>query len=102
MGTNTREYKDGVIHFAPHIDGSNADYFNRGFDTLLMFRDNNANGRTVVRGFGKEWEQTLAKVLEAPARDDAEQKVSVLGQLKAERPQREARRTRPPGTEQEL
>jgi hypothetical protein len=86
VGTNAREYKDGVIHFAPHIDGENIAYFNKGFDTLLMFRENNANGNTVVRGFGKDWEQPLSKALDASS-CHAVRKPSVLGQLKAERPQ---------------
>lgn len=100
VGTNAREYKNGVIHFAPNIDGKNIEYFNRGFDTLLMFRENNANGKTVVRGFGSVWEQALSKVLEAPARD-AEQRASVLGQLKAERPPQAVQQSKATSTEKE-
>lgn len=93
VGTNTREYKHGVIHFAPNLPAENMEYFNKGFDTLLMFRENNANGKTVVRGFGKQWEQPLSRVMEAGHDATAYttvQKPSVLGQLKAERPQQEA------------
>ena len=58
-----------------------------------MCRANNANGQTVVRGFGKLWEQPLSKVIEAgrdvPAQED-EKKPSIRAQLKAGQPNQEA------------
>ncbi|SFH33313.1 Antirestriction protein (ArdA) [Lachnospiraceae bacterium NLAE-zl-G231] len=67
VGTG-REYKDGVIHFAPNIDGHNTEQFDRAFSTLEMFRENNANGKTVIRGFGDRWEQPLSNLI--PERSD--------------------------------
>ena len=67
IGTG-REYKDGVIHFAPNIDGQNPEQFDRAYSTLEMFRKNKANGKTVVRGFGDRWEQPLSNLI--PERSD--------------------------------
>ena len=67
IGTG-REYKDGVIHFAPNIDGQNPEHFDRAYSTLEMFRKNKANGKTVVRGFGDRWEQPLSNLI--PERSD--------------------------------
>ena len=67
IGTG-REYKDGVIHFAPNIDGQNPEQFDRAYSTLEMFRENKANGKTVVRGFGDRWEQPLSNLI--PERSD--------------------------------
>lgn len=58
-----KDFKDGVIHFSPNIDSRYSILFNRAFDTLEMFSRNNANDNTVVRGFGKTWEQPLSKIL---------------------------------------
>lgn len=88
VGTG-RGYKNGVIHFAPPIDGKNTVFFNRAFDTLLMLRENGANDKTVVRGFGKAWEQPLSKALgggDSPGRGE---KPSVRAQLKATPSKRE-------------
>ena len=62
IGTG-RDYKNGVIHFAPNIDGQNPEQFDRTYSTLEMFRENNANGKTVVRGFGDRWEQPLSNLI---------------------------------------
>ena len=67
IGTG-REYKNGVIHFAPNIDGQNPEQFDRAYSTLEMFRENKANGKTVVRGFGDRWEQPLSNLI--PERSD--------------------------------
>lgn len=67
VGTG-REYRDGVIHFAPSIDSRSAGQIDRAFSTLEMFRENNANGKTVVRGFGDRWEQPLSYLI--PERSD--------------------------------
>ena len=56
-------YKHGVIHFAPHINGKNADRLTDGYNTLQMFRENGAIADTVVRGFPGAWEQPLSAVL---------------------------------------
>ena len=67
IGTG-KQYKDGVIHFAPAIDASNPEQFDRAFSTVEMFARNGANGKTVIRGFGDVWEQPLSKLIfERPA-----------------------------------
>jgi hypothetical protein len=53
----------GVIHFAPPASGKNVDMFVAAYNTLQMFRENGAVAGTVVRGFGKEWEQPLSNIL---------------------------------------
>lgn len=62
IGTG-KNYKQGIIHFAPNIPASVQELFNKGFDTLEMFRRNNAKDKTVVRGFGRIWEQPLKNIL---------------------------------------
>jgi len=67
IGTS-RQYKEGVIHFAPAIDkNSPAELFNRAFDTLTMFRENGAKDGTVIRAFGEPWEQPLRGIIPAPS-----------------------------------
>ena len=58
VGTG-KSYPAGVIHFAPNVDAQNVSLFNRAFDTLEMFQRNGALPDTVVRGFGRQWEQAL-------------------------------------------
>lgn len=62
VGTG-KNYKQGVIHFAPNIPTNVPEFFNKGYDTLLMFANNNANSKTVVRGFGRTWEQPLENII---------------------------------------
>lgn len=57
------DYPVGVIHFAPSVDARNIELFDRAFDTLKMFADNGIMYRTVIRGFGKEWEQPASAIL---------------------------------------
>lgn len=73
-------YPKGVIHFAPCVDERNIGLFNGAFDTLEMFRENGALADTVIRGFGKRWEQSLSDIF-ADMRKP-ERKPSVRGQLK--------------------
>jgi len=73
-------YPHGVIHFAPHVSGANILLFERAFDTLQMFSGNGAEGGTLIRGFGSAWEQPLSSIL-SPGRD-AEQRPSMLKELK--------------------
>lgn len=54
-----KDYPQGVIHFAPHIESRNAELFDRAFDALELFAKNGAAGSTVIRGFGNQWEQPL-------------------------------------------
>ncbi len=58
-----RSTPKGVIHFAPNVDDRNITLFDRAFDTLEMFRENGAAAETVVRAFGKRWEQPLFAIL---------------------------------------
>lgn len=85
VGTG-RQYKEGVIHFAPAI-GKNSpeDIFNRAYDTLTMFRENSARDGTVIRGFGAVWEQPLSSIIPT---------LSVLRRL--EQAKAEAGRREPP------
>lgn len=80
------DYPKGVIHFAPCVDERNITLFDRAFDTLEMFAENGALAGTVIRGFGKRWEQPLFSIL-SPQRE-TEQKPSVRRQLKT-RPAKE-------------
>ena len=57
------DYPVGVIHFAPSVDARNIELFDRAFDTLKMFADNGIMYGTVIRGFGKEWEQPASAIL---------------------------------------
>ncbi len=57
------DYPQGVIHFAPNIPkDAPEEVFNRAYDTVKMFQANGATDRTVVRGFGKEWEQLMSDI----------------------------------------
>ena len=69
IGTG-RSYPDGVIHFAPNIDSRNTEQFDRAFSTLEMFRENNANGKTVIRGFGDKWERPFSEIIPEKERSD--------------------------------
>ncbi len=62
VGTG-KDYKDGVIHFAPAIDAHNPEQFDRAFSTVEMFAQNGANGKTVIRDFGDVWEQQLSELI---------------------------------------
>lgn len=68
IGTGKR-YPSGVIHFAPHIPPDNIEAFDRAFSTLQMFSENSANGDTVIRGFGSQWEQPLNNIIEERKRE---------------------------------
>lgn len=57
-----RGFPHGVIHFAPSIDEKNIKMFDRAFDTLSMFSENGAAAKTLIRGFGRQWEQPLSAV----------------------------------------
>lgn len=62
IGTG-RDYPDGVIHFSPNIGTDNITAFDNAFSTLQMFSENGAAGDTVVRGFGRKWEQPLKDII---------------------------------------
>ena len=62
IGTG-RDYPDGVIHFAPNIGTDNIPAFDNAFSTLQMFSENGAAGDTVVRGFGRKWEEPLKDII---------------------------------------
>lgn len=87
VGTS-KEYPKGVIHFAPNVDERNITLFDRAFDTLEMFRENGAAAETVVRAFGKHWEQPLFSILNSMP--EPEHKPSVKEQLK-QKPEQNAR-----------
>lgn len=62
IGTG-RDYPNGVIHFAPNIGTDNITAFDNAFSTLQMFSENGVAGDTVVRGFGRKWEQPLKDII---------------------------------------
>ena len=62
VGTG-KNYPAGIIHFAPNVDAQNISLFNRAFDTLEMFQRNGALPDTVIRGFGRQWEQALSEAI---------------------------------------
>lgn len=72
------EYPSGVIHFAPAVNAQNLTLYNRAFDTLEMFLQNGGEPESAVRGFGKQWEQTMADIIPYAQ----EQKPSIHDQLK--------------------
>lgn len=65
-----KDYPQGVIHFAPHIESRNAELFDRAFDTLEVFARNGAKGDTVIRGFGNQWEQPLQNIIHISERSE--------------------------------
>lgn len=65
-----KDYPQGVIHFAPHIESRNAELFDRAFDALELFAKNGAAGSTVIRGFGNQWEQPLKNIIPSIERSD--------------------------------
>lgn len=79
IGTG-KDYPAGVIHFAPNVDTACTELFGRAFRTLEMFRENGALADTVIRGFGKRWEQPMCDIF--PDLRDRERKPSVRAQLK--------------------
>ncbi len=89
VGTSKRD-PYGVIHFAPHIPTNNVALFERGFDTLQMFAENGASSQTLIRGFGRQWEQPLAAIL-----PDMVPKCSVIEQLKQTAPSQEKKNLQP-------
>ena len=74
------DYPKGVIHFAPSVDERCTALFDRAFLTLAMFRENGALEGTVIRGFGKRWEQPMSDIFADML--EPEQKPSVREQLK--------------------
>lgn len=58
-----RQYPHGVIHFAPNVESANVEQFEKAFSTLEMFKENGAEGQTVIRGFGNTWEQPLSNII---------------------------------------
>ena len=69
-----------MIHFAPSVDERCIALFDRVFLTLAMFRENGALEGTVIRGFGKRWEQPMSDIFADTL--EPEQKPSVREQLK--------------------
>ena len=71
------EYKNGVIHFISPIEKTEGKRFNDGYSTLKMFARNGAEDDTVVRGFPRDWEQPLSKVIKAEKIITEEKQISV-------------------------
>lgn len=62
IGTGSK-YPYGVIHFAPNVETNNPERYERAFQTLEMFYENGAKPQTMIRGFGKQWEQPLSSII---------------------------------------
>lgn len=63
----SKNYPRGIIHFAPAVS---MEQFDRGFDTLQMFRQlEGINGDTVVRGFCSLPERKMSDLLPSSLQD---------------------------------
>lgn len=61
IGYNSRQYRHGIIHFAPNISEAT---FDRGFDTLTAFASQlRIDGKTRVLNFLKFGEQAMGDLL---------------------------------------
>jgi len=61
IGYNSRQYRHGIIHFAPNICKAS---FNQGFDTLSAFASQlHIDGKTKVLNFVKYGEQLMGDLL---------------------------------------
>ena len=61
IGYNSRQYRHGIIHFAPNICEAT---FNQGFDTLTAFASQlHIDGKTKVLNFVKYGEQLMGDLL---------------------------------------
>jgi hypothetical protein len=73
IGTNKREFKQGIIHFAPPIRTEEPERFEQGFKTLEVFLANGGGPKTIIRGFSApgdpaSWEQPASRLI--PGLDD--------------------------------
>ena len=57
------KYKNGIIHFAPHITGEANAQFNAAVDFIQISMENGLTENCVLRGFGKPWEQKISQAL---------------------------------------
>ena len=61
LGYNSRQYRHGIIHFAPNICEAT---FDQGFDTLTAFADQlRIDGKTKILNFVKYGEQLMGDLL---------------------------------------
>ena len=61
LGYNSRQYRHGIIHFAPNICEAT---FDQGFDTLTAFASQlRIDGKTKILNFVKYGEQTMGDLL---------------------------------------
>ena len=60
---NGKGYPHGVIHFAPNIPKECAWLYEKGSDTLDMFKENGATKDCLIRGFGRVWEQPMKDII---------------------------------------
>lgn len=56
-------YKDGIIHFAPHIPSKDIGLFDKAFDFIEAALENGFSKNAVLRGFPGAWEQTIGSVV---------------------------------------
>lgn len=68
IGTDKKQFRNGVIHFAPPVDVSDPDYYDAGFQTIEMFQRNGATESTILRGFGRGSEVSI-EVMFSPAKE---------------------------------
>lgn len=55
-------YKDGIVHFAPHIPSRDIVLFEKAFDFVEAVLRNGFSDKAVLRGFPGAWEQTVFDV----------------------------------------
>ncbi len=65
-------YQHGVIHFTPKISETDTELLTGANNTLQMFRENGADGDTLVRGFGSVREQALSEILSGSEKEAAQ------------------------------
>jgi len=56
-------YKDGIIHFAPHIPSCNIEMFENAFSFIEATLQNGFTKNAILRGFPGAWEQSIQTIL---------------------------------------
>lgn len=57
------DYKDGIIHFAPHIPSKDIELFDKAFDFIEAALENGFDKNAVLRGFPGAWEQAIGSII---------------------------------------
>lgn len=60
------EYKDGIVHFAPHIISDNIELFEKAFDFIEVVLAHGFTRKAILRGFPGAWEQPICNIIPEP------------------------------------